>query len=292
LGIIFKGNGGVRSGWRFAGFMVLTIALIFGLQGFIGPPIAGWLHVDNSSLNAQAFLLAEVFIFVSVVLATALSAWLERRRIDSYGLPVRDAFRGKFWEGIAAGVVMAGLVGVAMYTTGGFVISGFGLRGFEWIVQPLIWGLTMLLVGLAEEYWFRGYPLQALARGTGFWPAAIVSSLVFGGVHLTKPDENFIDIFNIIALGMILCLSVQRTGSLWLAAGFHASFDFMQFFVIGTRNGGARPVGTLLQASFPGPAWINGGPLGTEASYFMLPLLVVLLVYILWRYPQNRPLER
>lgn len=137
-------------------------------------------------------------------------------------------------------------------------------------------GHRMVLVGLAEESWFRGCPLQALARGTGFWPAAAISSLVFGALHLTKPDENFIDVFNIIVLGMIMCFALKRTGSLWLPVGFHAAFDFMQFFVIGTQNGGRRPAGTLLQASFPGAAWINGGALGTEASYFMLPVSCVI----------------
>ena len=83
-----------------------------------------------------------------------------------------------------------------------------------------------------------------------------------------------------------------RTGSLWFAAGFHFAFDFMQFFVIGTRNGSETPQGTLLNVSFPGPAWVNGGPLGTEASYFIFPLTVALLAYILWRYRSSGASQR
>ncbi len=283
--IVFKGSGGLRSGWRFAGFMALVIVLVLLLQGLLEPPLAALLRVDQNTLNAKIFVLDESFVFIAVFAATAIAARLERRSVLSYGLPAKEAFRGKYWEGIAIGFVCAGLVGVAMYAMHGFVISGFALRGLDWIALPILWGAGMLLVGLAEESWFRGYGLQALARGTGFWPAAVISSLVFGALHLTKPDENFIDISNIVIFGMIMCFALQRTGSLWLPAGIHTSFDFMQFFVIGTRNGGARPVGTLLQASFPGPAWINGGPLGTEASYFMLPMLLLVLAYIYYRYP-------
>ncbi len=283
--IVFKGSGGVRSGWRYAGFMVLAIALVFLLQGFLGAALASILRLKPDTLDAQHMLLGEILIFIGAFLATAIAARLEGRSILSYGLPAADAFRGKFWEGIAIGVITAGLVAVAMYATGGFVISGFALRGSDWIAIPLLWAAAMLLVGLAEESLFRGYPLQALSRGIGFWPAAVISSLIFGALHLTKADENFIDIFNIIALGLILCFALQRTGNLWLPVGFHAAFDFMQFFVIGTPNGGARPEGTLLQASFPGAAWINGGPLGTEASYFMLPVMVLMVVYIHYRYP-------
>jgi hypothetical protein len=58
----------------------------------------------------------------------------------------------------------------------------------------------------------------------------------------------------------------------------------MQFFVIGTRNGSQVPIGTLFNATFPGPAWINGGPLGTEASYFMFPVTLALFAYVALRY--------
>lgn len=285
--IVFKGSGGIRSGWRYAGFMILVLGLYFGIGGLAEDPLAALLRIDQHTLNAAAMAENEIFILIAVLVATTIAARLERRSIFSYGLPTNEAFRGKYWDGIAIGVVSAGLVGVAMYAMGGFVISGFGLHGSDWIVQPILWAVAMVLVGLAEESWFRGYPLQALARGVGFWPAAVISSLVFGALHLTKAHENFIDIFNIMALGLILCFALRRTGNLWLPVGFHTAFDFMQFAVIGTRNGGAQPVGTILHASFPGAAWINGGPLGTEASYFMLPVMLLIVVYIHYRYPST-----
>ncbi len=62
----------------------------------------------------------------------------------------------------------------------------------------------------------------------------------------------------------------------------------MQIFVIGTPNGGLFPEGVLLNGSFPGPAWVNGGPLGTEASFFMFPAMLGIYAYVLWRYPHVR----
>ena len=183
------------------------------------------MHVDESSLNSGSLLLEEVVAVAGVILVTWIFAKIDRQRVDAYGLPVRLAFRGRFWEGAALGVVTAGAVAAGMYALGGFVIHGFGLHGSEWIVQPLLWGTAMIFVGIEEEMWFRGYGLQALARGIGFWPAAAVTSLIFGGLHLTKPGENFIDIFNIIALGFLMAITVWRTGSLWLAVGFHFTFD-------------------------------------------------------------------
>ena len=36
----------------------------------------------------------------------------------------------------------------------------------------------------------------------------------------------------------------------------------------------------MFDATFPGPVWITGGELGTEASYFMIPVVLVTFIYI------------
>lgn len=287
---IFVGPNGVRSGWRFFAYVAILVVVDLSLQAFLVPRAMSALRVPEG-LTAFGLLVQEVFEGLAVLIPTAILAAFERKRIDAYGLPVRLAFGKRFWEGTAMGVLGAGAVGVAMIASGAMVVHGLALQGAALVTDAFLWLLGMLLVGLNEEYMFRGYPLQALTRGMGFWPAAILLSLLFGVAHLTKSDENAIDITNIILLGLLLCLTLQRTGSLWLAVGFHFSFDFMQFFVIGTRNGGAQPLGHLLNATFSGPAWANGGTLGTEASYFMLPVIALFFIYILLRYPKPTPLQ-
>jgi hypothetical protein len=288
---IFIGPNGVRAGWRFLAYVVLLIGLVIGIENVLLPRVLVALHYNQQGLTAGNLLIQEIAEGFAVFIATGILAAFERQRIDSYGLPVRLAFRGLYWEGVAIGVVGAGLVALAMIAAGAMLVHGLALHGSALVATAVVWIIGMVLVGINEEYMFRGYPLQALTRGMGFWPAAIVLSLLFGAAHLTKPNENAIDITNIILLGLILCLTLQRTGSLWLAAGFHFSFDLMQFFVIGTRNGGAQPEGHLLNVAFPGAAWANGGPLGTEASYFMLPMMALFVIYILLRYPRVQPLQ-
>jgi membrane protease YdiL (CAAX protease family) len=106
----------------------------------------------------------------------------------------------------------------------------------------------------------------------------LITTALFAGLHLVKPHENAIDIGMIFALGLIICISVRITGSLWWAVGWHAAFDFGQLFIIGTRNGGRVPQGRLFDVTFLGPAWITGGELGTEASYFMIPTVLGTLI--------------
>lgn len=281
----------MRAGWRFLAFVVLLIGLVIGIENVLLPRVLVALHYNQQGVTAGNLLIQEIAEGFAVFIATGILAAFERRRIDSYGLPMRLAFRGFYWEGVAIGVAGAGAVALAMIAAGAMVVHGLALHGSVLVVTAAFWIVGMVLVGINEEYMFRGYPLQALTRGMGFWPSAIVLSLLFGAAHLTKPGENAIDITNIILLGLILCLTLLRTGSLWLAAGFHFSFDLMQFFVIGTRNGGLQPEGHLLNVAFPGPAWANGGPLGTEASYFMLPMMALFVIYILLRHPRAQPLQ-
>jgi len=228
---------------------------------------------------------------ITVLLVTGVAALLERRRIDSYGLPVREAFGLYFWKGMLAGFLVVIFVGGAMLLTGGMQIHGLALSGTDLLSYTFLWLGAMVLVGVNEEYLFRGYALQSLWRGAGFWPAALITTALFAGLHLSKPHENAMDIGMIFIGGLALCLSVRRTGTLWWAVGWHTAFDFGQFFIIGTRNGGQTPVGHLFNVTFPGPDWITGGQLGTEASGFMVPAVIATFIWVGWFLQPARTIE-
>ena len=277
---LFLGSQGLRAGWR---FLLFALGIQLGealIEGPLGTYLARQLGISLGDLSAPALLLIEAAGLITVLLVTGVAAILERRRIDSYGLPVSRAFGLLFWKGMLAGFLVVVFVGGAMVLSGGMQLHGLALVGTEVFSNAFLWLGAMVLVGLNEEYLFRGYALQSLWRGTGFWPAAIITTAIFAGLHLTKPHENAIDIGMIFILGLALCLSVRRTGTLWWAVGWHTAFDFGQFFIIGTRNGGQSPVGHLFDVTFNGPAWINGGELGTEASLFMIPAAIVTFIYV------------
>jgi hypothetical protein len=138
----------------------------------------------------------------------------------------------------------------------------------------------MVVLGFFEETLFRGYPLVTLSRGMGAWPAAVLLSAVFGGLHyFTKPMESVLDAVNVAVIGLFVCFTFFRTGDLWLAAGFHAAFDYFALAFFGapnTANEGAPVPGHLLATSFHGPAWLTGGPCGIEASVAMLGVMLVM----------------
>jgi membrane protease YdiL (CAAX protease family) len=239
-------------------------------------------------LTIQTIVFYEGLLLLSALIATAVLARYEKRRIDSYGLPMDQALSRPFWDGVFVGFTGPALVGIGMLALHGWVIKGFNLHGAGWLIFPLGWLIANIVVGVAEEAWYRGYMLQTLVRSLGFWPAAVVLSLLFTADHyFFKTGENVWDAISLFALGIFICLTVRRTGSLWFAVGFHIAFDYVQLFIIGTRNGAQTPVGRLFDSTFPGPPWVNGGVLGTEASALMYPAIALMYVYLLLRYPKN-----
>ena len=279
---LFIGPDGLRHGWRFLIFVAAIVLVAQFLEQRALAFLGAKLHIDRSALSASSIIVGDGFDLIVVLIVTGVFALCERRRIDSYGLQINEAFGGLFWNGVVAGLAVVTFVAAGMLVTGGMRIHGIALRGIDLITSPLLWLVAMLFVGVTEEYFFRGYALQSLWRGAGFWPAALITTALFAGLHLVKPHENATDIGMIFALGLIICISVRITGSLWWAVGWHAAFDFGQLFIIGTRNGGSVPQGRLFDVTFPGPAWITGGELGTEASYFMIPAVLGTLIYVIW----------
>jgi membrane protease YdiL (CAAX protease family) len=290
---IFVGSNGLRAGWRFLLF-VLGIALA---EMFVREPLTEFLArrigVNLNGLSAPNLFIEETVGLLIVLLVTGIAAFFERRRVDDYGLPVSEAFGRLFWKGMLAGLLVVVLVAGGMVATNSMQVHGVALTGTALPGFALLWLGANLLVGLNEEYLFRGYALRVLWRGAGFWPAALITTAIFAGLHMTKPHENAMDIGMIFILGLAICLSVRRTGTLWWAAGWHAAFDFGQFFLIGTHNGGQAPAGHLLDVTFNGPALLNGGELGTEASVFMVPAALATFVYVIWfLHPEKNKLRR
>jgi len=276
----------LRPIWRAILFVVLTVFVVMPLLNKLLDVIVG--PAPPFEFTASSLAMAETFNFACGLIVVGLFAWYEHRRIDSYGMPIAQALDSPTWEGFLVGVIQTSIVAGAMYAYGAMQVRGLALSGSAIATGALAWLGACVCIGIAEEFLFRGYFLQTLWKAIGFWPASAVVAAIFAGVHyLLKPGENFWDIIALVSFSIVCCYSVLRTGNLWFAVGLHVAYDYMQLFVIGTPNGGHFPVGRLLDASFNGPAWLTGGPLGTEASWFAVPLDAFAFAYIWRRYRKN-----
>jgi uncharacterized protein len=280
----------LRMLWRAAIFGALSYWLLQLLEPLLFNTLGRRLQL-SPGLTAASIALGELGVFLVALVCTGIFALYEGRRVDSYGLPVAGALSLRTAEGALAGALIAGVVAVGMYLLGGMQIHGFARSGTALALAALGWLGTNIVIGIAEESWFRGYLLQSLWKSIGFWPASIVIALLFAAIHyFFKTGENIWDVITLVSFSLLLCYSVAKTGTLWFAVGLHVAFDYLQLFVIGTPNGAQLPQGRLLDVSFEGPAWLTGGVLGTEASVLVYPMIALAWLYLEWRFPGRAPL--
>jgi membrane protease YdiL (CAAX protease family) len=74
-------------------------------------------------------------------------------------------------------------------------------------------GLTCVVAPICEEMLFRGYIFTALRNWRGTLPAALITAVVFGGVHYGSAPA--LDLVPLAGLGFGLCLLYRYTGSLY-----------------------------------------------------------------------------
>ena len=80
--------------------------------------------------------------------------------------------------------------------------------------------LTCVVAPICEEVLFRGYFFAALSNWHGWLLAAVLTGLVFGGVH--AGSAPVVDLVPLAFLGFALCLLYRFTGSLYPCIFTHA----------------------------------------------------------------------
>jgi hypothetical protein len=212
---------------------------------------------------------------------------LEDRRFGTYGLPRALAFGAKFWQGAVWGIAMISAIVFLIRAFGGFSFGDLALHGSKLLGYAVLWGIVFILVGIFEEFLFRGYAQFTLATGIGFWPAATLLSAGFGAVHLHNVGEDKVGALSVFVIGMFFCLTLWRTGNLWFAVGLHAAFDWGETFLYSVPDSGLVAPGHLLNSSLHGRAWLTGGMVGPEGSVMSFMVVGITAIIFVLVYPKS-----
>jgi len=284
---IFIREGRLRSGWRLLAYILLVIlcglalslplVLLFAL--FRLPP---W----TSQFVGRAASVGGVL----------LATWLARRFLD------RRPFVGLgfqrppgWWSEALFGVALGAGLMLAIFA----VETGLGwaqVTGLAWERQgrsagsPLlnVAGQTALAfwvfvaVAISEELFARGYLLQTLAEGLNLAWGVLISSAIFGLLHLGNPHASWISTVNIMVAGLFLASGYVVTRRLWLPMGLHLGWNFFQGTVFGFPVSGL-PGFSLIRLAEIGPDLATGGAFGPEAGLTGLAAtLVGMALIVAW----------
>lgn len=269
---IFVGEQGIRSGWS-----VLIFAAVFWLfQTAVLATFRHFISLDATGpIPMSLGLLQESCQVLVAAAATLVMARIESRPLLSYGFS-GDRRLMRLLNGVVFGFLCLSLLVGILWKAGLLVFERQSLSGFTAWRYAFAWGLVFLLVGVFEESLFRGYLQCTLARGVGFWWAALLLSLAFAAGHLDNNGESILGIVQVFAGGLFFCLSLWYTKSLLWATGFHAGWDWGQSYFYGTADSGLVMQNHFLASHVSGnPLW-SGGTTGPEGSVLVVPLLVML----------------
>jgi membrane protease YdiL (CAAX protease family) len=277
---IFTGSDGIRAGWSVAIFLGIIMAasslMNLGLHLAHHKP-----HEDSGEVAPVFILLAEAALIALVLGATAVMRRIEKRSIWSYGLSGPNKLTN-FLVGLVGGFVSLSVVVGALYAGGYLAFDGLALHGVSIAGYALVWLLAFFMVGVAEETIFRGYLLTTLTRGMGFWPGATLLSVLFAVAHISNKGENVLGILQVFIAGMVLCLMLRVTGSLWMSIGFHTTWDWAQSYFYGTPDSAKLMKGHLLLTHAAGSPFFSGGTAGPEGSVFAPLGMVIGPLVLVW----------
>ena len=87
--------------------------------------------------------------------------------------------------------------------------------------------LTCVVAPMCEEFLFRAYMFTALRNLRGTFPAALITGLLFGAVHVGSAPV--LDLVPLAALGFGLCLLYRFTGSIYASIAAHSINNSIAF---------------------------------------------------------------
>jgi len=267
---IFLGPDGLRAGWRLLVYLFLVATFFFISQVV--------LHSLRTLGPLRLIFVDKVLFVLEVTLPALFLARLEGQPFAAYGLPARGILGSNFRLGLLWGIASVTLLILLLEAFHAYDFSGLAMHGYRLAKYALFWTAFFLLVALSEEFLLRGYTQFTLGGAIGFWPAAVLLSLMFGGIHLANEGENWMGILGVAIVGFFFCLTLRRTGNLWFAVGFHAAWDWGESYLYSVPDSGMLVPGHLLRSSLHGPRLITGGTVGPEGSVLLLAVMAAVWI--------------
>jgi len=194
-----------------------------------------------------------------MVFYVAWGRFIERREVTELSLP-----------GAGREFAIGALVGTALYTACVLLLMVLGMYKIEGLnpLSIMIPGIAMAVKSAVfEELVFRGILFGSVEAMAGSWIAIIVSSLVFGFIHLLNPSATIGGaVYICIEAGLLFSAAYLVTRRLWMAMGLHMLWNYVQSAVFsGIVSGGVMMPG-LFKTKVVGPDFVTGGSFGMEES--------------------------
>ena len=240
------------------------------------------------TLFSSAFISLLVFFRVKVI---------EKRSFSSIGFNKNNWLK-KYSLGFLIGLAMMSIIVLILFPFGYITVEKNPIQpvGISAIASVLVILFGWIIQGATEEIVTRGWLLNVLSTKYNIGVGLLISSTLFGLMHLTNPNVNYIAVINIILVGLFYGLYVIKTNDLWAVCGMHSAWNFAQGNIFGFKVSGLDvSVGSLIDLNLVGSDFVTGGIFGPEAgitaTFILLASIGILLFIDKKRYFSNKPLK-
>ena len=202
------------------------------------------------------------------------------------GLQIQNVLGNLFKGGMYAigilGVSFAILCLIGVIEIETFQMEPIGLCGYL---------LLFLIAALIEELIFRGYMIPLIAKDFHFMSAILISSLAFAVVHMANAHFTWLSFANIFLGGYLLGLIFYKKQELYTPLGLHWIWNYFQGNILGFGVSGFQ-VESVLTINQTGSDWLTGGDFGLEGSVVTVILLLIVSVYLTYKWYEGLTLPQ
>jgi membrane protease YdiL (CAAX protease family) len=223
--------------------------------------VAGETFTTRANAPAAARLIAIIVGSAAMLAAYALAVVLaERRKPNELSLIQAP---GDLIIGCFIGSAIIALIIGTMWIAGWVTITPTP------VVHLAVSLKQALQSGVIEEVLIRLIVFRLLWRATSFWPALIVTALLFGGLHLSNPGATMFSALCLVAGEGIGAGLYLLTGRIWMPIGMHVAWNFTQGWIFGAAVSGLDVFAGGPLQTLPAPgvdSTLSGAGFGPEST--------------------------
>ncbi|QWU45142.1 CPBP family intramembrane glutamic endopeptidase [Bacillus sp. NP247] len=207
--------------------------------------------------------------------------FVEKRSFSSIGF-WNEQWMRKYLRGALLGFIFISIPVILLVLTGNVKLQ------MQEITMTAIFGIAgslvaFLIQGATEEIVVRGWLFPVLSVRSRIWIGIVVTSFLFGFLHLLNPGITILSISNIILVGVFAAFYVLKDSSLWGICAWHSIWNWAQYNVYGFAISGMTIYSTpLFKPVTNGNEVLHGGSFGIEGSIITTIMLSIASI-VSWR---------
>lgn len=283
--LLFDPEGKLRSGWRFALFLLSFLFISSIMQAIF----VNLLREEiSNNLNLIVFLHA-LSAMISILMGWFFGSLLENLPFRALGISFTKNWFRDFLFGILFGFFSLFLAVSITYTLGALK---FEIKEVVSAKSTLITlsknFLIFLVASISEETLFRGYMLQTFLRSKSPLIGITLTSALFAYAHNLNPNVSFLSLLNTFIAGIWLSIAYLKTQNLWFPTAIHMSWNWFQGTIFGINVSGIREFSenSLLKVIERKHDLLSGGEYGIEGGIACTVSLLVSTALLLFLPPK------